>query len=202
VLLIVAACDDDVNSLLDGTKNPTGQESSLPAALQCNEKPAARSYVFFDGTKLEDSRANESAAANRARFKAYDVLAGEYQRLLGVVPTGYAAAASSFDAPSDRWFVEPSHSGVSLNAAFDLSFEACVTANAQAAAGKPAPTEESAARYCTTLMRRAWSQSPSPDEIAGCVELATKKLAEEPDPSRRWSFVCASILSSSHFLTY
>jgi hypothetical protein len=45
-------------------------------------------------------------------------------------------------------------------------------------------------------------RSPTPAEAAACVDLATGKLSTEPDPRRRWSYVCASVLSSSNFLTF
>jgi len=65
-----------------------------------------------------------------------------------------------------------------------------------------APTKESAEKFCTSMMRKAWSRSASPEEIAGCATLATDKLGTEPDAKRKWSYVCASVLSSSHFLTF
>jgi hypothetical protein len=203
-MLLVAACDENPDDLAGGRgANPNADENSvLPLALQCTSKPNARSYSLFDGTKLEDERKNENAGANRARFKPYAVMAGEYQRVLGVIPTGLAGAASSFDAPPDRWYAEGSHSGVSLDAAFDISFEACNTAGAASTELAQAPTDETATRYCATLMRKAWSRTPSPEETGGCAELATKKLGEEPDARRRWAYVCASILSSSQFLTF
>jgi hypothetical protein len=64
------------------------------------------------------------------------------------------------------------------------------------------PTEESAATMCSALMRKAWSKTPSPEEITACTTLATTKLAAEPDARRRWAYVCASVLSSSQFLTF
>jgi len=200
------ACTEDADSLLNGgrknTPGSSGENGITPEALQCTDKPQGRSYVLFDGTtKLEDSRVNEGVAINRARFKPYGVMAGEYQRVLGVVPAGLSNAKSAFEAPADRWYGEPSHSGVSLNAAFDVSFEACA-ASAAGRGGNDAPSEETAKSFCTTTMRKAWSRSPSPEEIGACVDLATKKLNEEPDVKRKWAYVCASILSSSNFLTY
>jgi hypothetical protein len=51
-------------------------------------------------------------------------------------------------------------------------------------------------------MRKAWSRSPSPDEISGCVNLAVKTLADEKDVARRWAYACASVLSATQFLTF
>jgi hypothetical protein len=202
-IFAIAACGDDPNAL-NGRRNTPGADGNgdgvTPEALQCTAKPEGRPYTLFDGTKLHENRVNENVGVNRARFKPYAVMASEYQRVLGVpAPKGLAGAGASFDDPPARWFSESSHSGVSLNAIFDISFEAC---SASTALPAEMPTDESAKQYCTTTMRKAWSQSPSPEELAGCVDLATKKLATEPAAKRRWSYVCASILSSSHFLTF
>jgi hypothetical protein len=200
-LVALAACDDP-NSLLGGGRDGrTTDPTTSPQALLCTQKPNARSYKGFDDSKLEDTRANEAASANLARFKPFGVMAGEYQRVLGVVPPNLANASSSFDAPPDRWYAEPTQSAVSLSAAFDLSFQACTQALGSAEYGA-IPTADSAKNICTSAMRKAWSRAPSPDELSACTELATEKLGAEPDPHRRWAYVCASILSSSNFLTY
>ena len=135
-------------------------------------------------------------------FKPFAVLQGEYQRAIGLVPASLAASAGSFDAPPPRWFEEAQHSGVSLNAIFDVSFEGCLAYTKTPAELATAPTAESAATFCGALMRKAWSRTASPDEIASCTNLATTKLAAEPDARRRWTYVCSSILSSSQFLTF
>ena len=130
------------------------------------------------------------------------MLAGEYQRVLGLVPASLAASGSSFDEPPARWYAEAQHSGVSLNAIFDLSFEGCLAFTKTSADYAAAPTSATATTVCTTLMRKAWSHSPSPEEIASCTTLAVTKLAAEPDARKRWTYVCSSILSSSQFLTF
>jgi hypothetical protein len=207
----VTACADDPDALT-GRKNAAGgpdapganpdDPNATPAALECTVKPEGRSYVLFDGTKLEQTRANENVGVNRARLKPYAVLQGEYQRVLELVPASLAASAGSFDDAPPRWFEEAQHSGVSLNAIFDISFEGCLTYTKTAPEYAAAPTAETSATVCTALMRKAWSRSPSPDEITSCTTLATTKLAAEPDARRRWTYVCSSILSSSQFLTF
>mgnify|MGYP001083900400 CR=1 FL=1 len=209
--LLVGACvDEDPNSLKrrggagDDPSAEGADEGSeaLPEALQCTVKPEGRSYVLFDGTRLEASRVNENAGVNRARIKPYAVMATEYERVLGLVPEGIKTAGGSFDDPPERWYAEGSHSGVSINAIFEISFEGCLAWAKAAPELADAPTDESATAECTKLMRKAWSRTPSPDEIAGCVDLAVNKLASQSDPARRWAYVCASVLSSSHFLTF
>ena len=188
----------------DGTANGANPNdpNAAPGALECTAKPEGRSYVLFDGSKMELSRANENVGVNRARLKPFSVMQGEYQRVLGVVPASLAASGGSFDEAPERWFAEAEHSGVSLNAIFDISFDGCLQYTKTAADYAAAPTDATATTVCTTLMRKAWSKTPAPEEIASCTTLATTKLASEPDARRRWAYVCASVLSSSQFLTF
>lgn len=208
----VSACAEEGNELLGGRENVPGgpggnganpdDPNATPAALQCTDKPEGRSYVLFDGQKMEATRKNENVGVNRARLKPFPVMKSEYQRVLGFAPAGIDAAASSFENPPARWFEEAQHSGVSLNAIFDISFEACGTFTKTAPEFAAAPTAASAAKECAALMRKAWSRSPSPEEITACSDLAVTKLAAEPDARRKWAYVCSSILSSSQFLTF
>jgi hypothetical protein len=210
-LTFITACADDPDALThgNGPDDPGGPEDpkpgdpgSTPASLQCTQKPDGRSYVLFDGSKLEATRVNENVGVNRARLKPFGVLQGEYQRVLGLVPASLAASGGSFDEPPARWFAEAQHSGVSLNAIFDISFEGCVAYTKTAAEYAAVPTMETATTTCTALIRKAWSRSASPDELTSCTTLATQKLSAEPDARKRWTYVCSSILSSSQFLTF
>jgi hypothetical protein len=207
--IFAVACADDPNALVGGRKGAsTDGTDPAAAALQCTVKPEGRSYVLFDGSKLEATRVNEASAVNRARIKPYTVMANEYQRVLGVIPESVRTAASSFGNAPERWYTEPVHSGVSMNAVFDISFEACLSYVKTSADLTAAPTAQSAGAECTKLMRKAWNRSPSPEEISGCTDLAVTKLAtsqwtaRETDLTRRWAYVCASVLSSSQFLTF
>ena len=209
VALTACAAEDDPLSGrtsrngADGTSGGgEGEGEGTPAALQCTEKPEGRSYKNFDGNLLELQRVNENVGINRARLKPFAVMAGEYQRVLGLVPASLAGSAGSFDEPPARWYAEAQHSGVSLNAIFSISFEGCQAYTKTAPEYGAAPTAETAATVCSTLMRKAWSRAASPYEIASCVKLATTKLNDEPDARRKWTYVCSSILSSSQFLTF
>jgi len=213
LVLSTAACGDDPDSLTgrrsgaagaDGTANGANPNdpNAAPGALECTAKPEGRSYLLFDGSKLESTRVNENVGVNRARLKPFSVMQGEYQRVLGLVPASLADAAGSFaDAPA-RWFSETEHSGVSLSAVFDISFDGCQEYTKTAADYAAAPTTDTATTVCTALMRKAWNKTPAPEEIASCTTLATTKLGAEPDARRRWAYVCASVLSSSQFLTF
>ena len=204
----LTACGEDPDSLT-GRANRSGpggansdDPNAAPGALECTAKPEGRSYVLFDGRKLEEKRANENVGVNRARLKPHAVMKGEYQRVLGLVPASLETSAGSFDGAPARWYSEAQHSGVSLNAVFGISFEACGAYTKTATEYAAAPTPDSAAQVCAALMRKAWSRTASPEEIAACTTLATTKLEAEPDARRRWAYVCASVLSSSQFLTF
>lgn len=208
-----AACGEDPDVLAGRHTTDPGADpmanganpndpNAAPGALECTVKPDGRSYILFDGSKLEGTRVNENVGVNRARLKPFGVMQGEYQRVLGLVPASLAASAGSFDEAPERWFAEAQHSGVSLNAIFDISFDGCLAYTNAAADYAAAPTTATATTVCTTLMRKAWSKTPAPEEIASCTTLATTKLAAEPDARRRWAYVCASVLSSSQFLTF
>lgn len=213
LMLLTAACEDP-NSLTgnrhrggpgeEGVDGETGgaEAGELPEELQCTVKPQGNSYVLFDGTRLEASRVSENVGVNRARIKPYAVMATEYQRVLGVVPEAIKTAGASFDDPPARWFAESVYSGVAMNAIFEISYEGCLGYVRAASDLKSAPTPVSANAECTKMMRKAWSRTPSPEEIAGCSNLAVTKLAAETNVTRRWAYVCASILSSSQFLTF
>ncbi|MDF2693724.1 MAG: hypothetical protein K0S65_2107 [Labilithrix sp.] len=147
------------------------------------------------------SSAPSSRRATRTS-KPYAVMATEYQRVLGLVPESIKTAGASFDDPPARWFAESVYSGVAMNAIFEISFEGCLDYVRASADLKAAPTPSSADAECTKMMRKAWSRTPSPEEIASCNNLAVTKLAAQTDVTRRWAYVCASILSSSQFLTF
>lgn len=208
--LASAACDGEYGELNGGAEpgaggegeGPGGPGGTNPAALECTEAPAGRSYLIFDGTKLEESRANENVGVNRARVKPFAAMSKEFQRVLGLVPPSLKDASGSFDVPAARWYGETQYSAVSLHAMASISYEGCLAY----VKGKPAfaalPTDTTARAECSTLMRKAWSRSPSPDEISGCADLAVKALADEKDVARRWAYACASVMSSSQFLTF
>ncbi len=212
--VFASACSDTPDALTGGRSGPGGgpngepggpgseDPNAAPGALECTVKPEGRAYKHFDGTNLADSRLNENVGVNRARLKPFTVMSGEYSRVLGTAPASLAASAGSFDDAPPRWFEEAQHSGVSLNAVFDISFEGCSALTKAGAEYAAAPTNESAATVCKSLIRKAWSRSASPDEITACSTLAVTKLATEADARKRWAYVCASVLSSSQFLTF
>lgn len=206
-IAIVAGCDGEADSLEGrGNKGGNGDPNAPggpgdPGAIQCTQAPDGRSYSDFGGMKLEESRADENVGVNRARVKPFASLEKEFVRVLGAAPASLKGAAGSFDVPPARWFGDGQYGAVSLHAMSTIAYEGCLAY----VKGKPnfaaAPTAETAKAECSALMRKAWSRSPSPEEITGCVDLAVK-LGDEKDVSRRWAYACASVLSSSQFLTF
>lgn len=176
-------------------------EGALEAGMMCTAKPVARTYAGFDGAKLEERRADENVDINKARFKPFNVMADEYKRVLGLTPRGLATAGATFNEAPERWFIETDHSGVSLSAIFQLSLDGCLQSFGSDASKAKAPTAETATAYCKETMQKAFSETPTDEQVGVCVDLATKKLTEN-DPKRRWAHVCATILSSSQFLTF
>jgi hypothetical protein len=65
-----------------------------------------------------------------------------------------------------------------------------------------APTEAVAQEKCSDFAVRFWSRSPDTDELASCVEVATQHTTAEPEPRRKWAYVCSTVLTSAPFLTY
>lgn len=209
--LASTACDGDYDNLNGGVEpggpggpggpgDPGGPGGA--AALECTQAPAGKSYVAFDGAKLEQTRVNENVGVNRARVKPFASMTKEFQRVLGVVPPSLKDAAGSFDVPATRWYGETQYSAVSLHAMATISYEGCLAYVKAKPAFTVAPTDATARAECSALMRKAWSRSPSPEEITGCADLAVKTLADEKDVARRWAYACGSVLSSSQFLTF
>ncbi len=194
--IVAVACsgrwDEDVEASDDNLES---------SSLVCVEEPAARSYVLFDGKKLEALREDESVEANRARFKPFSVMPDEYKRVLGAVPKSLAGAEATFEDAPPRWHSEPAPSAVALDAIYAIGLEGCTALVANAAERAAAPTQATASTFCTDLMDKAWGEAPRAS-VTTCVDLATNKLATENDARERWAHVCASILSSAQFLTY
>jgi hypothetical protein len=202
--LLSAACDEEADSLTGLGKRgaETGEESTAGATLECTQAPQGRSYATFDGTKLEESRENENVGVNRARVKPFAAMEKEFQRVLGVVPPSLKDSAGSFDVPATRWFGETQYSAVSLHAMSQIAYEGCLAFAKASPSFATAPTETTAKEECTKLMRKAWSRSPSPEEVSGCADLAVKGLADEKDATRRWAYACVSVISATQFLTF
>ena len=210
-LVGVAGCSSDPNALGLGDDpfnpgtNPATADGGQPdpgAATTCNQKPEGRTYVGYGKIALESDRVNEAAGENRARVKPFSVLSGEYTRTVGAPPASLAANASTFGDVPARWYQEAHSSAVELSTSYRIAFEGCLTFTATGAEFSAVPTAATAPDECTSMMKKFWSQTPQPAEIASCVSYATTALAKEPDARRRWAYVCATAMTSTRFLTF
>jgi hypothetical protein len=180
--------------------DPNSNTPTDPAATgQC---VSTTSYAGYDGIVLEADRADGVANTNRSRVKPYAVLKDEYTRVLGAAPPLMATMASTFGAPPDRWSIEAEASGVTLFSSYRVAFQGCLAATATAANFAAAPTAATAGTECTAWATKMWSKTPSAAEVAPCVQVAVTDSATDTDARRRWSYACASVLSSSPFLTF
>lgn len=195
----VASCDDPTDDAK--RRNVTGPDDSDPSVPKCTDVGAT--YTGFAGTNLVESRINAKIGTDRGRLKPYSALRGEYERTLGVTPDSLEGAEASFGRPPDRFSQEPRGSAIQLFSAYRVGFDGCLTyveKNKATFAG--APTAESAAAQCKAMARKFWSRAATDEELAACTAVALTDTASEPDPQRRWAYTCASLLSSTGFLTY
>jgi hypothetical protein len=200
-LACITGCSADPNHLdmnEDEQKAGDGDEGGL----ECTEKPETRAYVGFGKTDLNADRANEGKNLNRARVKPYSVLASEYKRVLGAEPAALKGAASAFGDAKPRWMDDEQSGSLEIDAMFDVAFDGCITLTKAGGEYGAAPNEETAKSNCTALANRFWNKAPSEEALTACTTYATTGLEKEPDPRRRWAYVCASVLTSSQFLTY
>lgn len=171
-----------------------------PSAPKCTD--VGTSHVGFGGTKLEEKRVNAPVGADRARIKPYSALKGEYERTIGVVPASLQAAGPSFGNPPERFSSEPRASAIQVYSAFRVAFDGCLTYTETAAELASPPTIETASAQCTAMARKFWSRAPTKAEVEQCAQVAMVDSASETAPRRRWAYTCATLLSSSGFLTY
>ena len=94
-----------------------------------------KTFTGFDGEDLVAKRVVANAGVDRGRFKPYDALAGEFQRVLGTTPASLAAASDTFGKAEPRWYDEPAVGGVVLQTGFKIAFDGCLTFTAP-----PSPT--------------------------------------------------------------
>lgn len=180
----------------DGTTDGTGGgETVVP---QCAKGVP---HIGFGNTDFVAERVDAQIGADRRRVKPYTALTGDFQRVLGQVPANLTKNAGAFGSEPARWVSEPLANAVSLYSTYAGAFSGCYDTMTDPKFTQ-APTEASAATECSTLQRKAWSRTPTTEEIDSCKNLAVQGLTSEADARRRWAHVCASILSSAGFTTY
>jgi hypothetical protein len=194
------ASDWDYDGYDGDGEGAEGSARDAQAIQRCSE--TQKKYVGLGGAELNGDRIEATLGTDRRRVKPYSSLSGEFTRVFGAVPASFQAAAASFSAPQDRWYIEPSSSAVTLHTTYRLAFEAALTYVRTVPAMASAPTEASAAAECATFARKAWSRAALPEEISVCTNLATTGAAGETEPARRWAHALSAIVTSAAFTTY
>jgi hypothetical protein len=208
----LAACSSDPDDTAP-LNRPSGSSSSTDNAppptpptndgLTCDVKPPTRKYTGFGKVELTADRVNENIGVNRARLKPYAVLASEYHRALGQTPSSLASEAATFGEPEARWYEEMALNAVSVSTAYDVAFEGCLAYTQNGADFAAAPTVATSVSQCTAMMQKFWNQTPGFAEVKVCSDFAVTGLPPaESNPRRRWAYVCAAVLSSTHFLAF
>lgn len=182
----------------DGTDTTNPDSTNPDGTISCEEGVP---HVGFGNTNFTAERVEAEIGTDRRRVKPYSVLAGDMERVLGQIPENLSKNAGAFGAVPERWYSEPLANAVSLYSTYSGAFSGCYDTMTDAKYTK-APTEATAAAECSSLQRKAWSRTPTTEEIDSCKSLAVQGLASETDARRRWAHMCASVLSSAGFTTY
>jgi hypothetical protein len=222
VLAALVACSGGGDQLTggadpapNGTTDPNNPNNPGPGPGPgpSPEKTCAEAQtpiVGLGGIGLHSTRAEALAGVDRDRFKPYSSLAAEYKRVMGLATApDLTRSAQTFGEAPARFYAEPKASAVNLYEAYTVAFKLCET-NLTGATYTTAPTATTAATECAAWERKFWSRTPTPAEIDACAKVAvtdsvTETVAAGPrqtTPVRRWSYACASVLSSAGFLTY
>ncbi len=207
--MLLLACGGDDADALNDPGNPTGggaaepgtgpgHQPGTPDPAQCK----SREYTGFGATALHQKRVAANIGVNRGRVKPFGALKTELERVLGNKPASLATADATFAAPPARWYAEPAANAVALKTSYDIAFDGCLTYVAADAKLAQDPTAASAQEACGAMARKFWSKTPSPQEIASCVDVAVTGAASEPAIDRKWAYACAAVLTSAGFLTY
>lgn len=191
-------------------RTPRGSSSGdVPPGVDPNAPPVdpvaqctGKEYIGFDQEKLTAARVGALSGVDQRRVKDFGVLRGEYARVLGSAPASLNPSASTFGAPPARWFEEPTLNAVAIQTAYTIAFDGCLTYTAQGGEYAAAPDANNAPNVCGAMARKFWSQTATPAEIAACVDVAVNDSKSETDARRRWAYACASVLTSSGFLSY
>lgn len=203
--LALVACDEPEGDGLQRGNRMTDDGGAGPAAPADPNEPGACAlgvkHVGFAGEDFAASRTAGGLGKDRRRIKPFSAMKSELERVLGASPATLTQSAAAFGDVPPRWYAEPVAGAVSLYTTYSLTFTGCYD-SMTAAAYAAAPTAQTAATECATLQRKAWQREPTPEETKACVDLAVTTLASEPAPRRRWAHACASVMTSTGFVSY
>lgn len=178
---------------------PTENPPPPPPPPRCD---MGKSYSGFAGTELHAGRVDNDLGLERGRVKPFTALSGDYARVLGNTPALIAQSANTFAIIPDRWNEEARLSAVSIYQAYRIAFQGCLTATTTPAQYGSVPSNTTAETECRNWAKKFWSRDPVQAEVDACVKVAMVDTASQTDVRRRWSYVCASVLTSAGFLTF
>lgn len=211
------ACDDSNGVGTDdpAVTNPPGGDTVAPTCAD-----VGKLHPGLGGLELTTDRIDSVAGTDRARTKPHSALVEEYSRVLGQEnkPGTIDGSGATFGLAAARWYQEPQGSAVVLNQAYSVAFDGCLrlTGDIEGGSANPkygtAPSADTAKTECAAWARKFWSRDATPEEIDSCVAVAVTDSIRETyrDPigtrdtssQRRWAYACASVLTSTGFLTY
>lgn len=211
-----SVCLDESCTIEDDGTDAGSDDPTAPACTVFG-----KSHIGLGGEELAATN-NVIAFADRGRAKPYSALLTEYTRVLGAAnrPASIDGLGGTFGEPPARWYIEPMASAVFVNTAYNVAFEGCLRLSGDIAGGTvdarlaTAPAQATATTVCGEWMRKFWSREGTPEQIDECVTAALEATTETygggavaevtrpTTPKRQWAYACASVLSSSGFLTY
>jgi hypothetical protein len=163
---------------------------------------SGKSYVGFGGTQLTQDRKEADVGLERARAKPFTALQTEYTRVLGNTPVLLAESESTFGLTPPRWYPRTDPNAVSLYQAYRIAFQGCLTLTSTGAQYNQLPSIDTARTECTAWAKKFWSRTAMGPEIEACTNVIGMYSNSESNLRRRWAHGCASVLTSSDFLTF
>jgi hypothetical protein len=207
MLVVVSGCEAELAPVelakdeilpLDAAPGVTARVATPEVALCA----AGRAYVGFGGVDLTQDRREAEVGLERARTKPFTALLTEYPRVLGATPELLGQSESTFGLTPARWFPKTDPNAVSLYQAYRIAFQGCLTLTATGAQYAELPTITTATAQCASWARRFWSRTAMGPEIEACAQVVGVFSSSETSVRRRWAHGCASVLTSSDFLTF
>lgn len=177
----------------------TGGLITTPEVALCE---AGRAYAGFGGQDLTMDRKETDVGLERARTKPFTALQTEYTRVLGNTPALLAQSESTFGLTPPRWLNKGEPNAVSLYQAYRIAFQGCLTATATGAKYAATPTIETATAECASWAKKFWGRAALTPELEACANVIGVYSTSETQVRRRWAHGCASVLTSSDFLTF
>jgi hypothetical protein len=161
-----------------------------------------RSYTGFGGDDLTLDRRESDVGLERARTKPFVALQSEYARVLGNTPALLAQSESTFGLTPPRWFNKGEPNAVSLYQAYRIAFQGCLTLTETPAKYTQLPTIDTATTECAAWAKKFWGRAGLTPELKACADVIGMYATRETQVRRRWAHGCASVLTSSDFLTF